>query len=114
MGAKMTYQGPIGAGMPCLRTKSVADESINVDPFYVCMQRFNGIERRIVACTTAMNEREAIALASQECEELSKAYNDAVDVIIEHIGLRRAVDALQAARLAEREARSYWNYCIRG
>jgi len=77
---------------------------VRLDPIYICLERFGGEERRIVACPTAGSEDQALRLASQECQAAEEAWAEAVEAIVERCGLDAADQALLDAKRAEASA----------
>jgi hypothetical protein len=75
-----------------------------LDPIYICLERFGGEERRIVACPNASSEDQALRLASQECQAAAAAWEEAVTAIVERSGLHAADQTLLDAKRAEASA----------
>ncbi len=59
-----------------VRSETVTGE-ICINPFYVCLERFDGIERRVIVFPNAGSEAEALQLASQDAHAAAGAYQEA-------------------------------------
>ena len=78
-------------------------------PYFVCLERFNGCEHKIVAYPAATNEGEAIRLAEAECQTGRAAYAEEGRKLVEKV-LRKhcaweAHNHLRNFRLIEQHAR---------
>jgi hypothetical protein len=67
-------------------------------PYRVCLQRFNGAERKIVAYPAAQDETEARRMAYEQCSAEAAAYQAEYDRVLWRCGVQPAFNALQAAR----------------
>jgi hypothetical protein len=102
--ACLKCRGAIGGRVPPLETVitgRVFLGKVCLDPIYISLERFGGEERRVVVYPTASSEREALALASQECRAAADVWEEAVAAIVERCGLHAVNQALADAKQAE-------------
>jgi hypothetical protein len=76
-------------------------------PYRVCLQRFNGAERKIVAYP-AVDETEARRMAYEQCSAEAAAYQAEYDRVLWRCGVQPAFNALQAARATVEEPLAQW------
>src|SRR6478672_2059756 len=78
-------------------------------PYFVCLERLNGLEHKVVAYPAANTESEARTLAEAQCRAERAAYRDkgnrVVEAVLREHGAWDAYNLLRELKAAEQRAR---------